>query len=189
MNITDVILQLRAGAPIFEDRVAGAARYANAAADQTWLARPACYVVPAGMDAADNISMTGLWQTVTHHIGVIVDIDNSEDRRGQGSAAQVTDFFYALCKAIGNWRPDFDPARPKNNVETKGFRFTGGDVIDMDRARLRYQFNFALDTLLTDADCWHPPGVPLTEIQGSFINAATGAPLSGGFDIKFAGTP
>jgi hypothetical protein len=182
--ISQVITQLRAAAPVFESRVAGAAQYANAIADQVWMERPAAYVLPLGMEASDNESMTGLWQMVTVKTGIVIDLDNSLDRRGQAPTDSVTTFFYDICKAILNWRPDWDPTNPSANVETRGFRFVSGDVIDMDRARLRYQFEFALDITLSDLEGWMPTGTPLTEIQADTQPPNSETPKTG-FDIQF----
>ena len=48
----------------------------------------------------------------------------------------------------------------------------------MDRARLRWQFDFSIETTLTDADGFQPPSVPLGGIQASLAGPDTpGFPL------------
>jgi hypothetical protein len=174
MNIDSVIAQLRSVATVFGQNVAGAATYANGVSDQVWLPRPAAYVLPLDMDGGDNESQTGLWQMVAQRISVVLDIDNSMDRRGQASAAQITDLFYAVCSAILNWRPDWNTSNPTSNRETRGFRFVSGEILLMDRARLQYQLIFALDITITDLDGWQSPYDPLIDVRGTIsVNSGT----------------
>ena len=47
----------------------------------------------------------------------------------------------------------------------QGFWFAGGHFLDLDRARLFYQWEFALNYLLDDSDAWTPDSVPLVNIE------------------------
>lgn len=180
MNVLAVIAQLRTLAPLFGGNVAGAAAYARGVADQTWLPMPAAYVVPLEDSAGPNTSMTGLQQIITQHFGVIVVLDNATDpadRRGQAAVVELDAIQAGIRKAIVNWRPDYDPLNPQLLHEVRGIYETGGGLVEMDRARLRWQFEYSLDVTLTDDDCWTPDGPPLTDIQGTLVDPRTGETL------------
>ena len=189
MNIVGVIQQLRALAPLFNGNVAGAAAYARGVEDQVWLPMPAAYVVPLHDSVGANESMSGLYQIVTQNFAVIVVIDNSSDpsdRRGQ-SAVQSLDAIQAgIRKAIVNWRPDVNYLAPGLTNEVKGIRETGGGLIEFDRSRLRWQFEFALDVTLTDSDCWQPvgPALEAAEVTLAIYQATIGRFVIGGTDIE-----
>jgi hypothetical protein len=184
VNIDQVAVQLRALAPIFEGNIAGAAGYTNGVSDQAWLPPPAAYAIPLDQEAGENTSMQGLQQIVHERFGVIVVLDIKKvggapvdlaDRRGQAAAAYLDVIKYAICRAILNWRPDWDLTNPPADREGRGIYFiSAGFPQDgaFDRARFFYQFIFGLDTTLTDLDGWQEAGVPLAGIQGAITNDA-----------------
>ena len=194
MNINTIAAQIRALAPIFNGNVAGAAAYANGVADQAWLPLPAAYVIPLGQEAEDNTLLAGLQQVVHERVGVIVVLETLKvggaaqdlaDRRGQAAGAYLDTVKYALFRAILNWYPDFDPNNPGANRESRGIYFIGADFPTegaFDRARFFYQFNFCLDTTLTDADGFQLYGDPLTDIRTTMTVDATGAAVPIVFD-------
>jgi len=171
MNIDTVINQIKANAPLFAGNVAGAADFAMAR-DQVWLKPPAAYVVPLDDDGSENRKKTGLYQDVTETVMVMVQLDNSLDRRGQAAASvAVSDVKAALFGAMLNWRP------PDLNC-AQGFRYArGGLVGDPDRARLFWQFDFSIDVVVTDADGFQLAARPLTTIQGTVPDASGGPSL------------
>lgn len=182
MNIALVIAQIKAVSTLFKGNVAGAAEYEKSVADQTWLPLPAAYVIPLDMDAGENKSLNGVYQICTERIGIIVAIDNSADRRGQGAVAGVDQVQKAIFSAILNWRPDstidnpgsWQATNPQADHETRGFRSDGAFLRGWDRARLFYEWDFALDVTITDADGWQPTGTPITSVG---IHADLGAPF------------
>jgi hypothetical protein len=173
VNIGLIIAQLKTSAPLFAGNVAGAAEYERAVEDQTWLPLPAAYVIPLDTEAGPNDSMNGLFQVCTERIGIIVAMDNSADRRGQAPVATIDRVQAALFRAVLNWRPDSsidNPGQPAGNPqldhETRGFRLDHANLVGWDRARLFYQWDFALDVTITDADGWQqPPFAPLTTLD------------------------
>ncbi len=183
MNINVIIAQLRSLAPIFGGNVAGAAGYAYGVSDQVWLPLPAAYVVHLGEDAEPNNSMTDSWQIIHEKIGVICVLDTTlvggvtdlADRRGQAASAYVDTVRAAIWRAILNWRPDWDPANPAANRETRGIYYAGAQFPaegSFDRARFFYQFEFGLDTTVTGADGWQPPYDDLVSITGTIPGAS-----------------
>lgn len=174
MNLDTVITQLKTYAPIFNGNVAGAAEYANAVADQVWLPRPAAYVIPLQDEVTENQTMTGLVQVIREKIGIIVDLDNSMDRRGQAAATSAVDAVRAaIFKAILAWRSN-------DQTQARGFAYDGGGLINegMNRAWLRWQFDFMVETTI-DAinDGWQPPSIPLTDVEGIVTDQDTGTTL------------
>jgi hypothetical protein len=189
MNIDALITQLRQYATIFNGNVAGASGYANGVSDQTWLPLPAAYVIPAEEDAEPNESMTGTYQIVHERASVIVvfptfsaggSVDFA-DRRGQAAAAQLRSIRASIFKALLNWQPDPDGIDTTEKIEGRGIYYLGGRFPTegaFDRARFFYQFTFGLDTTITDDDGWNPTGTPLTEVQATIKDQATGATLA-----------
>ncbi len=191
MNYDVVIHQLRTLVPEFGDNVAGAAAYARGVDSQVWLQTPAAYVVPFEGDTSPNDEATGLVQTRTERIAVIVQFDNSEDRRGQSVTEQYQATMYAVFRAILNWRPNSSVDNPGlvkpgpgNDVSAKGMYLVSESLVEFDRARLFYQFVFGLDSMITDADGWQPPGVPLRAIKGTITSPKTGEALAS-FETDF----
>jgi hypothetical protein len=153
------IAQLRANAPIFAGRVAGAAEfYAGLRNYNTSMTLPAAYVLPLGQDAEPNQALNGLIQIVHKGIGVAVELDAQQDRRGQAPAmdfdlietqinASVLNLFIGECRM------------------SRGVYITGARYLDLDRARLFYQWEFGLDWMLTDEDGVQPASVALQAID------------------------
>jgi hypothetical protein len=167
MKIDKVIEQLKAYAAMFEGRVAGAADFAQGVESQVWLTLPAAYVIPLDEDATENVDTTSLRQYVTERIGVIVEIDNSTDRRGQAAATSIDDARTWIFKALLNWH--IDP-----NRSARGLYYGGGQLREFDRARLFYQFEFCLDSTISYDDGFQVGGTPLTQFDKTYVDAQTG---------------
>jgi hypothetical protein len=150
------IEQLRANCPPLGGNVAGAADFQKGLQNyNTNMVLPAAYVVPldqeaeTGPNGLQNQQMVGLWEIIDKTIGVIVELDATSDRRGQGPAMQYDVIEAALFAAMLNWSPV--TCRVPNN---QGFYFRGGRFLDLDRARLFYQWEFGLRYQITDEDGW-----------------------------------
>jgi len=153
------ISQLRANAPIFGGRVAGAAEfYAGLRNYNTSMPLPAAYVLPLGQEADANQVWNGLIQTLHKGIGIAVELDAQTDRRGQAPTMNFEEIeaqIFASClnMVIGDCRM------------VRGASFAGARYLDLDRARLWYQWEFNIDWQITDADGVQPVGVPIKEID------------------------
>lgn len=163
MNLQAVIEQIKANCPLFGGRVAGAAEFA-ASKDQVWMDLPACYVIPLEESAGENTISNALRQLITEQVGVVVEFDNRADRRGQSVAETFEDMKAGIFAAVLNWR--LDPQRA-----ARGLEYAGSRLLDFDRARLFYQWDFSLTSLITDKDGWQVPAEPLTLIDASFDRA------------------
>jgi hypothetical protein len=163
------IAQLRANAPLFAGRVAGAAEfYAGLKNYNTSMALPAAYVLPLGQDADSNIAMNGLIQIVHKSVGVAVEFDATPDRRGQAPVMMFdvieTQIFASVLNLIiadANGCPRM----------TRGVNFQGARYLDLDRARLFYQWEFGLDWQISDADGVQPTSIPLDAIEVDIFKA------------------
>lgn len=164
MNIAAVITRLREGASIFSNRVAGAADFATGLESTVNMTLPAAFVIPLEDEAVGNDEASGLRQIISERIGVIVQIANDVtdmgDRRGQAPVEGVDAVRSAIFAAILNWRPSV-PLLPA----ARGFEYAGGRLVDFDRARLFWQFDFILETTVTDSDGWQAPAEDLEEID------------------------
>lgn len=168
MNLDLVMTQLKTYAPLFAGRVAGAANFAVGLETQVWMDLPAVYVIPLDEDSSENTDAAGLRQTITERIGIIVELDNIADRRGQAPSATLNDARAAVFAAVLNWH--IDP-----NRSPRGLYYGGGQLREFDRARLFYQFEFCLDTQYTYADGFQQAaGVPLVSFQKTYADATTG---------------
>ncbi|AOX16923.1 phage tail terminator protein [Kozakia baliensis] len=177
MNVDQVIAQIKAYTKFFNHdgaaQVAGAAEAAQVV-DKAWLKRPAAYVIALDDAAGDNMSMNGLDQDVEESIAVIVDLDNTPDQRGQFAASTVDQARADLFSCLLNWLPGGANA-------SRGFQYGGGHLIQLDRARLHWQFRFSLKILITDGDGWQAPSEPITEIDATLLDPDTEQAT----DIKF----
>lgn len=145
MKLDLVIAHLRARAPIFQNRVAGAASF-QAIPDASNFAMPAAYVVPLDENPDANQSSNGYVQTVDDSFAVIVVLDNTADERGQAAALSTHDLRKILFQVLLGWNPGDDYAE---------IEYEGGSLLRMDRARLYYQFEFKAEYTIDAGDTWY----------------------------------
>lgn len=177
MNLDFVIAQIRQNCPVLGNRVAGAADYDTGIEAVANLDLPSAFVVPLMDEAGPNETDAGLWQGVTERIGVVVEFDNTADRRGQGASDQVYPMRTALWRALLNWRPeDAADGTPPDGVlpGPRGMTYAGGRLLGFDRKRLFFQFEFEIEGRISDADGYVVAGDPLTQIFGAVTVPDTG---------------
>jgi hypothetical protein len=167
MNLESVIAQLKTYVPALGGRISGAADFAAGLESVVDLPLPAGFVMPLDDDAGDNDSYPGLYQPVTERIGVVVEFDNTtrsdaDARTGFSGADQVYPMRANIFSAVLSWIPTDQVGRA-----ARGFSYGGGRLLTFDRARLFWQFEFTLDTLITDADGFPISGDPLTDVRGT----------------------
>lgn len=145
MDIAAIITVLKArAAAVFGDRIAGAAEYKRLP-ETANLATPAAYVVPLDDDAGEQTSANGYSQIVRDSFAVIVVVSNTADERGQAGYTSVAAIRTALWAALLAWKPD---------AAHGPIQYEGGTLLDMDRARFYYQFEFSAATEIVEADTW-----------------------------------
>jgi len=161
-----IIASLRLRAPVFEGRIAGAAEFYKGLRDySTSMPLPAAYVLPLGQDATPNNTFGGLQQIMHKGVGVAVELDAQRDRRGQDPTMQfetieaqilasVLNLYIGVCRM------------------TQGTYFTGARYLDLDRARLWYQWEFGLDWQITDLDGVQPDaGIDLETLEVDYFTS------------------
>lgn len=146
MNLNIIIAQLRQRAPLFDGRVAGAAKF-QILPEAANLKVPAVYVLPLDEQPQDQASQNGYQQTVREGFAVVVALSNTADERGQAAAQNLDTNRLALFKALLGFQPaaDYD-----------AIAFEGGQLLHLDRARLYYQFEFSVDYAISTEDTWIP---------------------------------
>lgn len=163
MILGPTIEQLRAHCPVFAGRVAGAADFQLGLKNYNEnMALPAAYVVPLDQESRGNQVMTGLIEVIDKTVAVVVELDATPDRRGQDPTMSYDAIETQLFGAMLLWAPE--PCRVPNG---QGYQFTGGRFLDLDRARVFYQWEFLLPWQITDGDAWDVDfdAVPLCGIE------------------------
>lgn len=142
--IDAIITALRARATSFGGRIAGAAEYKRLP-EAANLIMPAAYVIPMDEDAGEQISMNGYRQEVRDTFAVVVVLSNTPDERGQTSITSVGSIRSELWASLLAWKPDSSHGP---------LIYEGGQLLDLDRARLYYQFEFSAVTEILESDTW-----------------------------------
>lgn len=145
MDIELIIAALKERCVSFGGRISGAAEYKRLP-ETANLAVPAAYVIPLDDNPEQVQGHNGYRQVVRDSVAVVVVLSNAVDERGQGSITSVRAIRSELWAALLGWEPDADHGR---------IEYEGGQLLDLDRARLYYQFEFAAETEITEADTWH----------------------------------
>jgi hypothetical protein len=176
MNLATVIGQIKAYVPALSGRVSGAANFSAGLESTVNLDLPAAFVLRLTDDADANDLQPGLNQMVTERVGVVVEFDNTvgadADRRtGFAGVNQVDDMRGALWGALLTWLPPELQGRA-----LQGFSYGGGQILDFDRARLFWQYEFTVLTTVTDADGFQLRGDPLTDVQANLLVGGTNTP-------------
>lgn len=128
----------------FGGRIAGAAEYKRLP-ETANLVMPAAYVIPLDDTAEPQGSENGYSQIVRDGFAIVVVVSNAADERGQASYTSVATIRAALWAALLAWKPD---------AVHGPIEYEGGSLLDMDRARLYYQFEFSAATEIVEADTW-----------------------------------
>ena len=173
MIVAPTIDHLRQYCLPFAGRVAGAADFRLGLQNYNAnMALPAAYVVPLDQEAEHNANLVGYWQIVHKTIAVVVELDATADRRGQDPTRSYDAIEAAIFSALLDWAP-VDCRVPN----MQGFQFSGGRFLDLDRARLFYQWEFLLPYQLTEEDGWHDPEPPI-DLVGIEVDIYTAPPFA-----------
>ncbi|XZG71725.1 phage tail terminator protein [Chitinibacteraceae bacterium HSL-7] len=145
--LPDVIQALRERVPILAGRVGGAAEVDT---DAIKLPVPSAWVIPLDEKAGENQNQAGYQQEVEEGFAVLVVLDNTGDEKGLGAVTQLPGIRAALFAALLGWSP------PKaGNIEYDAIEYSGGQLVDLNRSRLFYQFEFASRYYLDNGDTWY----------------------------------
>lgn len=162
MNLDSVITRLRQACPGFANRVAGAAEFSSLTPNAK-VAVPAAFVIPSSDQVGDQESGNRYRQSLVDRIAVVVVLDNSADRRGQAASGDVHTMRAELWQALLLWPP---------GPEYDGLIYEGGQILQMDAARLYYQFEFSAESEIGVEDTAQPGMVAaLPQLQSIHVRA------------------
>jgi len=146
MNLNLVIAQLRTYCPSFAGRVAGAAKFKQLE-ETASMDVPVAYVIPLDDNPGERMSLNDVRQPLIESFAVVVALSNLPDERGQAAVNSAHDTIRAeLWHALIGWQPDV--------VTYRGVEYQGGNLLDLDRARLWYQFDFGAYMEIAPEDGW-----------------------------------
>lgn len=146
MKLSPIIRQIQAECPSFK-QVAGTISQELLEKVVSQMDLPAAYIVRLDEDAeiADVTEYGNEYhQELTEHFGVLVFLNNRDDR-GQHPSDALDDLRAELFKALCGWCPSdvHDP-----------IEYEGGTLQKLTRDRLLYFFEFKTTTTLTKEDTW-----------------------------------
>lgn len=154
MKLSLIVDALRTQAKSFGGRVAGAAEFQALEVNAKMLL-PAAYVIPTGDTVSRQESSTDYYQQIIEGFAVVVVLDNRRDLRGQMASFDAVDTIRReLFLALLGWEPDAD---------SHPIEYDGGQVVEMNRAALYYQFDFTAMREITSEDTRH--GADLNTLQ------------------------
>lgn len=150
MTLDWIIAQLRARAPIFEGRVVGAAEF-KILPEATTLKMPAAFVIPLDDSPEASMAMNSIMQKLNDSFAVIVAVSNVADEKGHASASAFHTMRAALWAALLGWRP-VPPLTDQSESRYDGIAYEGGMLLNLDRARAWFQFEFGAPMEIGPAD-------------------------------------
>jgi hypothetical protein len=145
VNIHLIIEHLREHCLSFQGRVAGAARFKRL--DETVAMQvPSAYVIPQDETAGERMNLNDIRQPLLEVFSVIVVLSNEEDERGQSAIHNAHESIRAeIWRALLGWQPA---------ARYQGIEYQGGSLLDLDRSRLWYQFDFAAYMEISPEEGW-----------------------------------
>jgi hypothetical protein len=136
-----VIPRIRAQAPIFQGRVAGAKGIAQAIANDD-LPAPNCFIVLMGITPAEEALLGPHKPQMLVQLAALICVPNAvNDERGQGAAEDLYSCFLQLRDALQDWTPDAAKYGP---VQMDALTLDG-ETYNRARAWAQVDFNSTAD--------------------------------------------
>jgi hypothetical protein len=133
VDLAAVITRIRSECSTFSNRVAGASELPAARRDTDSIAKPSAWVIPGPESATQNMVELGALDRIAESFTVIVALSNETEPRGQTSSIAVEAIRDELRAGLIGWNVDSD------HLPTQ---YVGGDLADIDRSTLWYEFTF-----------------------------------------------
>lgn len=150
MRIASTIEAIRKFCPIFENRVFGAAAWANLPTVIAPEKLPACYVFVLNESPNETQrSENSYYQEISTTIAVVIVVDATLDNRGQTAIDIFEDCKEQLFKALLNWSP----------IETDNFavyEYSAFNLLSLNKAYLAAQCEFTCNYVITFEDTRGP---------------------------------
>lgn len=169
MELEETIIDaLRQRVPYFTGRVAGAAQF-KLLPETAAMQVPCAFVIPLDDNPGEPQSQNAIRQDITDGFAIVVALSNQADEKGQGSVNSVRQVRRLLWSALLGWEP---------GEEYEAIQYEGGQILQLDRARIWYQFEFSALTQLGDEDGWQgPANAALPHFDGATIKVDALDPL------------
>ena len=144
MKLAPIILRLRAQQTEFGNYIGGAAQLAQAM--EYSLVNEAAFVIQLAETASANSYDNSINQKISERFAVVVALDNGtsdKDKTGLIAYDRLYNIRLEIFSAILGWQvPDAESI----------ISYSAGKVLGINRAWLWYQFEFNVDTRITDDD-------------------------------------
>lgn len=147
MELEPIIKALRERCPIFSDRVGGAAQF-KLLPENAALPVPCAFVIPLDDSPDEARSQNSVRTNLKDSFAVVVALSNTADEKGQAASGGMHAMRATLWSALLGWQPDED---------YDGINYEGGHLVQIDRARLWYQFEFGASMEIGPEDGWQLP--------------------------------
>ncbi|MDB2704912.1 hypothetical protein N9Y67_00055 [Pseudomonadota bacterium] len=134
MKLELIINEIKSHCPTFENRVSGAAEYADLH-NHSRLKVPAAYIIPLDDEAGPIRSKNSYTQSIVEGFAVVLVVSNATDERGQAAMNAIDDLRLELWRALLGWK---GVGECYERIE-----YNGGNLLNIDRARLDYQLEFS----------------------------------------------
>lgn len=144
MKLGPIVLKLRLGKTRFRENIAGAAELALAL--RNTLLKECAFVIPLSETCNPNQHDNGINQKFVEKFGVVVAIKNDmdiKDRTGVTGYDILHDVRGEIFSQILNWQI--------SGTESVIY-YSGATMLDINPAWLWYQFEFSMESRLTDSD-------------------------------------
>lgn len=169
MQLEPIIQALRERCPVFSDRVGGAAQF-KLLPESTALQVPFAFVIPLDDSPEESRSQNSVRTNLKDSFAVVVALSNLTDEKGQAATSTVHGMRGVLWGALLGWQPgpDYD-----------GIVYDGGHLVQLDRSRLWYQFEFAASMEIGPEDGWQETGLgALPHFDGVDMNVDVIGPIA-----------
>ena len=151
MLLSPIVIKIRAAETMFGNFVGGSAQLAQAM--EYSLVKEAAFVIQLSEIASSNNYDNSINQTIAEKFAVVVALDNGtsdKDKLGLIAYDRLELIRSQLFGALLAWQmPAVDNAGPKPESLVS---YSGGKVLGINRAWLWYQFEFSVDTHISDCD-------------------------------------
>lgn len=147
MNTKPIVIALRERCPAFNGRVGGAAEFGRLAETASF-DTPCAFVIPLGETPEEPLGTSGYRQIVHSNFAVMCVLDARADERGQEGNDSLDEVRAELFRALLMWSPF---GKASSEID-----FDGSQLIELDRSRIFYQFEFVFDYQITTADTYQP---------------------------------
>lgn len=144
MELEPIIAALRTRVAYFSNRIAGAAQF-KMLPETAQLQVPCAYVIPLDDSPGEHLSTNALRQDITDSFAVVVALSNLPDEKGQTSSHSVHEVRALLWSSLLGWSP---------SSEYEPISYEGGQLLQLDRARIWYQFEFSSVTQIDTSNSW-----------------------------------